>query len=191
MQSAKRSKDGDRHANPNLSALSSSTILFWEWCAQSDTSTVPAKIWTSVKLCEVSPLWGATLANILNHHTTAQIKKKHLSSHRPPPFFLSSKKKQGIKKQRIKRTNKTNNKAQMIQLPFQPHPPPSPSAAPRKAQSLELKKAPQSHQPFQSSSQRSRCDEGSMGSLPPNQPGKNLSSFVWERRWAGFKPPNP
>lgn len=65
-----------RHANSNLSALSSSTILFWEWCAQSYT-TVPAKIWTSVKLCEVSPLWGATLAN---------------SSHQPPPFCLSSKK---------------------------------------------------------------------------------------------------
>ena len=44
---------------------------------QSYTSTVPAKIWTSVKLCEVSPLWGATLAN---------------SSHQPPPFCLSSKK---------------------------------------------------------------------------------------------------
>lgn len=177
MQSAKRSKDGDRHANPNLSALSSSTILFWEWCAQSYT-TVPAKIWTSVKLCEVSPLWGATLANILNHHTTAQIKKKkHPSSHQPPPFFYHQKNKASKSS-----GSNTNNKAQMIQMPFQPHPPPSPSAAPRKAQSLELKKAPQSHQPV---------TRGRWGRLPPNQPGKNVSSFVWERRWAGFKPANP
>ena len=164
-----------RHANSNLSALSSSTILFWEWCAQSYT-TVPAKIWTSVKLCEVSPLWGATLAN---------------SSHQPPPFCLSSKKTRHRKSSGSNAPTKPTTRPKWFRCLSNPIPPPSPSAAPRKAQSLELKKAPQSHQPFQSSSQRSRCDEGSMGLLPPNQPGKNLSSFVWERRWAGFKPPNP
>lgn len=48
-------------------------------------------------------------------------KKKHPLRINHHPFFYHQKK-QGIEKQWIKRTNKTNNKAQMIQMPFQPHP---------------------------------------------------------------------